>query len=42
MSRRRRCPARREIDQRGFYIGANTVDDATLERLIDALARAVA
>ena len=35
-------PGAREIDERGFYIGANTVDSATLDRLVGALAQAVA
>ena len=35
-------PGAREIDERGFYIGANTVDEPTLDRLFGALARAVA
>ena len=34
-------PGAREIDERGFYIGANSVDAATLDRLIGALAAAV-
>ena len=34
-------PGAEEIDRRGFYIGANTVDDATLDRLMDALAAAL-
>ena len=35
-------PGAAEVDERGFYIGANTVDDATLDRLMAALAAAVA
>ena len=35
-------PGAEEIDRRGFYIGANTVDEPTLDRLIDALAQALA
>lgn len=35
-------PGAQEVDERGFYIGANTVDDAGLDRLMDSLAAAVA
>ena len=35
-------PGARVVDERGFYIGANTIDTATLDRLMAALATAVA
>jgi len=34
-------PGAREIDERGFHIGANTVDEATLDRLMSALKAAL-
>ncbi len=34
-------PGAQEIDERGFYIGANTVDDPMLDRLMSVLAEAV-
>ena len=35
-------PNAREVDERGFYIGAHSLNDADLDRLVSALAAAVA